>query len=454
MLCTFFLCSKESSGRRTPLRKVIRNTGWMLFDKIFRQGAVFCLNIWIMRYLGPDKFGLLSYATAFVSLFLAVANLGLFGIVTRDLVKYPESRNEILGTALLLKVVGGLSVVLLAVTAIHFLRPGDTFSLYLIVIVSSGMIFQAFEVFDFWFLSQLQSKNSFWANLPGFVLIFLVKIVLVVTGAPLSAFAWAAFFEIVLAAMGFLFMYHKTTGELLRLNFSLAWAKMLLRDSFPLIFAGLMMMIYTRVDQVMLGQMTGDGSVGIYSAAAKIAEFWYVFPTMLLQSLYPGIIAAKNNNSSVYNNYLQRLFDSMAVSAWLFALPLCLFANSVITLLYGKAYAGAEAVLSVYVMSGIFVMVGHVREYWVTVENITRLSLYSTSLGALVNIILNLILIPRFGAVGAAYATLLALVIGSYAINFLGRQTRHIFRMQTSAILLLPAILRLSKGDVLKETQV
>ncbi|MDK9719226.1 MAG: polysaccharide biosynthesis C-terminal domain-containing protein, partial [Trichlorobacter sp.] len=178
------------------------------------------------------------------------------------------------------------------------------------------------------------------------------------------------------------------------------------------------------------------------------------FPTMLLQSLYPGIIAVKNVNSSAYSSYLQRLFDSMAVSSWLFALPLCLFSNTVITLLYGKAYAGAAIVLSVYVMSGIFVMVGHVREYWVTVENITRLSLYSTSLGALVNIILNLVFIPRYGAVGAAYATLFALVIASYAINLLSRQTRHIFRMQTNAILLLPAILRLSRRDVLKDTQV
>lgn len=106
-----------------------------------------------------------------------------------------------------------------------------------------------------------------------------------------------------------------------------------------------------------------------------------------------------------------------------FALPLCLFADSVITLLYGKAYVGAATVLSIYVMSGVFAMMGHVREYWVAVENCTRLSLYSTSLGAIVNVVLNLLLIPRYGAVGAAYATLLAIVAGSYGINLLSMQT-------------------------------
>lgn len=177
-----------------------------------------------------------GYATAFASLFLAVANLGLFGIVTRDLVKYPESRHEIIGTALLLKIAGGFSAVALAVTAIHFLRPADNFSLYLVVIMSSGMIFQAFEVFDFWFLSQLQSRNSFWANLPGFILMLCVKIMLIVNEAPLVAFAWAVLFDIVLAAMGFLYMYHRTTGELLRLHFSPMWARKLFKRQFSSCF--------------------------------------------------------------------------------------------------------------------------------------------------------------------------------------------------------------------------
>lgn len=126
-----------------------------------------------------------------------------------------------------------------------------------------------------------------------------VKIMLIVNEAPLAAFAWAVLFDIVLAAMGFLYMYHRTTGELLRLHFSPKGARKLLKDSFPCFCRPYDDDLHTH-DQVMLGQMAGDGVVGIYSAAAKIAEFWYVFPIMLLQSLYPGAIAAKSMFQCLY----------------------------------------------------------------------------------------------------------------------------------------------------------
>ena len=443
MLPTFIANRVEG---RPGLQKVIGNTGWMFFDKVFRMGIVFALNIWVTRYLGPEKFGLLSFASAFVSLFLAIANLGLFGIVIRDVVMYPESRHKIIGTALVLKILGGVVCVCLTLTTIRVIRPHDPATFLLVSIVAAGMIFQAFDVFDFWFLSQLQSKNSLLANLPGFVLVSLGKVILILTGAPLEAFAWAAFFEIILAGIGFLFVYQKTSRELCKLRMSLEWAKSLLRDSAPLIFAGLMLMVYTRIDQVMLGQMLGDRSVGVYSAAVKIAEFWYVFPGLVLQSIFPRIIEAKKKGDVHYYDTLQKVFDSMAVISYLFVLPLCLFAKPIIVLLYGSAYADAGTVLAVYVLSGIFVMIGHAREYWITVENITRFSLYSTMLGAVVNIALNFLLIPRYGGVGAAYATLVALAVGSYGVNALSRKTLPVFRMQTKSILLIPAIVRLLKG--------
>ena len=437
---------KRLEGRQN-LQKVIGNTGWMFFDKVFRLGIIFVLNIWITRYLGPEKFGLLSYATAFVSLFVAVANLGLFGIVIRDVVRYPESRHKIIGTALVLKIIGGAVCVCLSLTLIRLVRPHDPATLLLVSIVAAGMIFQAFEVFDFWFLSQLQSKNSLLANLPGFVLISLGKVILIVTGAPLEAFAWAAFFEVFLAGVGFLFVYQKATKELRRLRISLEWAKSLLLDSAPLIFAGLMMMVYTRIDQVMLGQMLGDRSVGVYSAATKIAEFWYVFPVLVLQSVFSSIIEAKKNGNEYYYKNLQKVFDSMAMISYLFVLPLCLFAKPIIVLLYGSAFADAGAVLAVYVVSGVFVMIGHARDYWVTVENITRYSLYSTTLGAMINVALNILLIPKYGGVGAAYATLVALIVGSYGVNAFSRKTRPIFFIQTKSLLLIPAVVRLLKNN-------
>lgn len=430
---------------RTRLQKVLGNTGWMFFDKVFRVGLVFCLNVWVTRYLGPERFGLLSYASSLVSLFLAIANLGLYGIVVRDLVRVPEARHEILGSALLLRMVGGLVCLSVALVVVTLLRPGDLEAALMVAIIGLGMFFQAFEVFDFWFLSQLKSRYSLFANLPSLVLGSVAKVSLILTGAPLVAFAWATLLEVVCGSLGFLVMYQRTTGDLLRLRLSITWIKSLLRDSWPLVFAGLMVMVYTRIDQVMLGQMLGNQSVGVYAAAAKIAEFWYVIPGIILQSLYSTMVEARKKGEGEYYRILQKSFDIMALISYLFVLVLFAFSGTIMTTLYGAAYAEGGRILAVYVVSGVFVMLGHVREYWVTMENITRFSLYSTAVGAFVNVTLNYVLIPAFGPVGAAYATLVALFFSGYLVNLLVGKTYRIFTMQTQSLFVLPAMYRLLK---------
>jgi PST family polysaccharide transporter len=431
-------------GRQT-LQKIIGNSGWMLFDKAFRLGLVFVVNVWVTRYLGPAQFGMLSYASAFVSLFLAIANLGLFGIVIRDVVRYPDERHEILGSALFLKLCGGMVCLAISIASILIIHPDNPKTVLLVAIVASGMIFQAFEVFDFWFLSQLQSKNTLMANLPAFVLCSAVKIGLILAGASLVAFAWVALAEIILSAIGFMTIYQLKTGSLFKLRVKWIWISRLLKDSTPLIFAGLMVMIYNRIDQVMLGSLLGDSAVGLYSAAVKLAEFWYVFPGLVLQSLLSTIVTSKESGKLAYERTMQRVFDGMALISAMFVLPLFFGARWLVVHLYGPAYSEAGPLLGVYVFAGIFVMLGHAREYWITSENITRFSLYSTTVGALVNVALNLVLIPRYGAIGAAYSTLLALVVGSYLINLCSCTTRPVFRMQTKALLLFPAALRLMR---------
>ncbi|CAG0933544.1 hypothetical protein RHDC3_02610 [Rhodocyclaceae bacterium] len=417
----------------------------MLFDKAMRMGIGFLVTVWITRYLGPEQFGLFSYAVAFVSLFAAVANLGLYGIVVRDFVRSPGERDAILGTALFLKTVAGLVAFALAVGAIALLRPGDQQMLLLVTIAAAGLIFQAGEAFDFWFQSQLRSRITVLGNLPGFVIITAVKVGLILWGAPLEAFAWAAVVETLLGAIGLAAAYHVTAGGLGSLRVRGGWVKSLLRDSWPLVFGGLMLMVFSRIDQVMLGQMLGGRAVGVYAAAVKVAEFWYFVPLFTLNSLLPTIVEARAGSSEEYQRRLQQMTDAIAVIAYCFMVPLAVAAGPIATLLYGEAYAGAGPILGIYVLSSVFVMMGHVREYWVAAENIAMFSLVATAVGAVLNVALNLVLIPAFGAVGAAWATLAAIVVSGYLINACHSRTRMIFVIQSRA-LLLRDLFRLLRG--------
>ena len=420
------------------LQRIIHNTGWLFIDKALRMGVGFFVTVWVTRYLGPERYGTLSYSLAFVGLFTAVANLGLQGIVVRDLVHCPEQTDEILCTAFVLKLAGGLTSLLLSLGIVCFLRPNESLLFWMVGIAALGLVFQAFDALDFWFQSKLLSKRMVLASIPGFVLITVVKIFLVVIEAPLIAFAWAWTLETLLGGIGLLVAYQVVTKRATRLKFSTKLAKRLLSDCWPLIFAGLMLMMYNRIDQVMIGQILDSHAVGIYSVAVKLSELWYFLPLITLNSIFPAILEAKKSgDSKFYEKRVQKVMDLIATIAFLFVLPLSMFSKSIIMSLYGVAYLGSASILTVYVLSAIFYLLGYIREYWVAAENIAKFSLYSTGVGATINILLNLYLIPRYGGIGAAYATLIAIFFGGYLVNAVCKKTRPIFLMQTRSLFLM-----------------
>lgn len=422
---------------------VLRNSGWLLGDKVLRVGIPFILNIWMARDLGPSDFGLLSYAQSLVSLLVAVANLGLYGVVVRELVARPGMSDQILGSSLLLRMVSGAFSVVVSVVIASCLRPGDGGFAILVAIIAGSLLFQATEVFDFYFLSRLESRLSFLATLPSLLIGSILRTVTLLYDGTIHHFAMIILLESILVACGYLVVYHRCTGRLFELRIRRDEMVSLLRDSLPLIGAGIMMMIYTRIDQVMMGYLTTTSQVGVYAAAVRLAEFWYVVPTVLLQSLYSTMIDSRRGGGEGYHRILQYAFDLMTVISLLFVLLLATTAGPLMSLVYGGRYEGGAPILALYVTAGIFVMIGHVREYWITMESRTMLSLVTMASGALINVLLNLMLIPLYGGMGAAVATVVSVAVSGYLVNLLISSTRHLFIMQSSSLLLLPAIARL-----------
>ena len=144
--------------------KYFKNTSWVLIEKIIRFTVGLFVGVWVARYLGPERFGLLSYAQSFVGLFTVIASLGLDGIVVRELVKNNNLNDEIIGTAFWLKLIAAFGVLLLLAIAINF-TSNDTYTNILIFIIASATIFQSFNVVDFYFQSKVMSKFVVYANI-------------------------------------------------------------------------------------------------------------------------------------------------------------------------------------------------------------------------------------------------------------------------------------------------
>jgi polysaccharide transporter, PST family len=422
------------------LQEIIANTGWLFADRILRMGVGLFVGVWIARYLGPDQFGVWSFATSFVALFAAFAGLGLDGIVVRELVKNPASQNELLGTALVLKISGGIGALLVVLVSISVARPGESLTLWLVAISALGLIAQSLNVFDFYFQAKLQSRYTVYASNAAFLIVAAVKILLLLNAAPLVAFAWAGFVEIVLVAIFLVIAYRYTSHTTKTWRFDARLARALLVQSWPLILSGMAVMLYMRIDQVMLGQMMGDKEVGLYSAAIRVSEAWYFIPAAIVSSIFPALIDANSTNQTLYNQRLQKLYNLMVIISLLVAIPMTFFSDFVMTLMFGHKYLGAGMVLSISIWCGLFASLSVASGKWFIVEGHTKLALRRNLYGAVLNIGLNYCLIPIYGITGAAISTLLAFALSAYISDAFSKKTRIVFRQKTRAILLVDAI--------------
>ncbi|MFP4332874.1 MAG: flippase [Campylobacterales bacterium] len=411
--------------------KYFRNTSWLFAEKILRMVVGLFVGIWVARYLGPEQFGLLSYAQSFVGLFAAIATLGLDGIVVRELVKDENRRDELIGTAFWLKLMGAIGVLLVLAIAINF-TSNDYYTNTLVFIIASATIFQSFNVIDFYFQSKVLSRYVVFANIISLFLSSVVKIVLILNEAPLIAFAWVVLFDSFVLACGFVYFYLKhSTFSIKNLIFKKETAISLLKDSWPLILSSVVISVYMKIDQVMIQEMIDSEAVGQYAAAVRLSEAWYFIPMVIASSLFPAIINAKKQSEELYYARLQKLYDLMVWLAIAIALPMTFLSDWVVNLLYGEQYSQSGSVLMIHIWAGVFVFLGVASGRWLLSENLQMIAFWKTFSGMVINVVLNLLLIPKYGIQGAAVATLLGQLTANYVYDFFNKDLHAQLKMKT-----------------------
>ena len=420
---------------RSGLRAIIANTVWLFADRILRMGASLVVGVWVARYLGVQQYGLFNYALAFVSLFSPIFTLGLDDVVVRHIVRQSSNKEEILGTTFWLKLLGGIASVLLAVSTMFFLGEHETLKIWLVAILGMAGIFRAADTIELWFQSQVQSKYTVIAKNTAFLLNSVIKIALILTKAPLLAFAWVTLAEFAMSAISLLIVYQLKGSSLWLWRWSFAAAKTLLKESLPLIFSGFAIMIFMRIDQVMLGQMIGDSEVGVYSAAVRISEIWYFIPAAIVSSVAPAIYAAKEKSESLYYHRIGQLLSLMTCISLAIALPMTFLSDKIIMVMFGSGYAEAGPILAVHIWTSLFVFMGLATSPWFIAEGLNHVSLGKTLFGAILNIILNLLLIPKYAGLGAAIATIISQAAATFLCNAFDSRTQKIFQIQVRSLL-------------------
>ena len=415
--------------------KYFANTSWLMGERILRMAVSLFVGILVARYLGPERYGLLSYANSFVGIFIVLGTLGLDDIIVRELVKTPEQQEKILGSSFLLKLVGTLLMWMAILAAVPFTK-NDFQTNILIIIIAFGAVFQAFNVIDFNFQAKVKSKFIVHAQFVQLIISSIVKIILVVNETPLIWFASVYCLDAIVLAMGLIFVYFYNDENIFHWKWSFETSKYLLRDSWPLMFAGVVVSVYMKIDQVMIKEMLGAKEVGLYAAAVKLSEAWYFLPLAITSSLFPAIINAKLYQKEDYFQRLQKLYDLMVWIAVAIALPTAILSPWIVEFLYGNEYLESSSVLIIHIWSGIFVFLGVASSKYLLAENYIKKTFYRTFVGALLNIIMNYYLIGIMGIKGAALSTFASHFFAAYFYDILDKDLREMFILKTKSLFL------------------
>ncbi len=406
------------------IRRYASNTSWLFTEQFLRLISNFLIGIYVVRYLGPDQFGILAFALAFSGIFAALSKLGLEEVMVRELVLRPDRKLKYLGTGFWLKVGSGFISFGTIALILPFTGNEPTTNFYILLIAAS-IIFESFIVIESWFHSIVMAKFISLCKILQLALSGILKLYFIFTGAELFYFVLVYVIDIVSLASFLLYAYISQGNKSYFRYFSFKYAASMLKNSWPLMLITVMAMIYFKIDQVLIKFMLGETEVGIYASASRIIEAVILLPTIISASLFPAIIKARSFGESIYYQRLQYLFDFLFWLSVGISLVLTFTADWLMVFLFGQEFDEGGIILAIKVWSVVVLSYGMAWSKWMYAEGRFKINVVFQAYIIIVNIGLNFILIPIYGPAGAAVASVLA-ISTSYPLFALLIPSQHL----------------------------
>ena len=429
-------------------KKFIGNTGWMMFSNIYSMLVSLIVGSLSARFLGPSNYGLLTYGSSIISFFTTVSRLGMDSVVVAEMVRNPEKENTYLGTALVMRLTASILSFLGIWGIVLILEPGNTLLQTVTVLQGLAVIFQSTEVLNFWFNAHLEMKYVTITGMIALTLTSVWRITLLATRATVQWFAVSASISALICGICILTFFVKKNGMHLKVN--LSDGKFILGNSYHFIINGLAVTLYTQIDRIMLGKFVSEEAVGFYSAASTIAVMWEFVPSAIVNSSNPLLIGLYEKDREKFKEKYQILLLGITLLGVLVSIVFTVFGKLTVFILYGREYYPSVLVLAILIWSTAFAMIGNARAIWIISAGKNKYTKYYTMIGAVINIVLNALVIPKWGITGAACTTLFSQFFIAILAPLLFCDTREFFRIYIGCLGKFPEAVEMLK-NVLKK---
>lgn len=417
-----FLKAKES-----------KNAMWLIGGKVVQMILSLFVGVISARYLGPSNYGLISYGSALTSFFMSFCTLGINSIIVKDFFDHPEEQGKALGSAIFMRLVSSLCSSILIISISFVIDYGDWETIVVVALCSVSLVFHVFDTINYWFQSQYKSHITAITAFIAYVATSIYKIVLLVLNKSVFWFAFASSLDYIVLGIVLVLFYKKNNGP----KFCVSWekGKSLLSQSHHYIISGMMVAIYGHTDKLMLKQLLDESSVGYYATAMTICSIWTFVLSAIIDAMYPTIIKSFKDGKEIFDRKNRQLYAIVFYVSAFVSLMFLLFGNIAVWILYGEEYMPAVMPLKIITWYTAFSYLGVARNAWMVSNQKQKYIKRMYVFAVMVNVVLNFVLIPVWGASGAALASLITQIFTSIILPLCYKETRP------NAILMLEAIM-------------
>ena len=405
------------------MNKLVKNASWIIVCKVIQSLLGFVISMLTARYLGPSNYGLINYAQSLVVFVTPIMQLGFNNILVQEIVNTPEEDGEILGTTLFFSFLSSLTCMIGVCTFAFIANRDETTTVIVCVLFSLNLVIQAFEQLEYWFQAKLLSKYRAIVGLIAYTLVSVYKIYLLITHKSVYWFAISYSIDYLIISISLYIIYRRLGGK--RLTVSSQKAKAMLAKCYPYIFSAMMITIFTQTDRIMLKQMLNASATGYYSAAVLLSGITSFVFQAVIDSFRPKLFEDAKVGTDKFEKGIVQLYSLVIYAALLQCLAMTLLARPIVMITYGIKYEPAILLLRIVCWISTFSYVGVIRNIWILVENKQKLLFPINAIGALSNVVLNLVLIPVWGASGAAFASLITQSFTNFFVNYFFKAMRH-----------------------------
>ncbi len=400
-----------------------KNAVWIISCKIVQSLLGLIVGMLSARYLGPSNYGLINYASSIVAFVLPVVQLGFRSTMVQEIIDNPDKEGEIIGTSLFFNCLSAIACIVGVCSFVYIVNPNEHDTFIVCVLYSISLLAQALEMIYYWFQAKMISQYTSLTGLAAYIIVTIYKIYLLITDKSVYWFAISHAFDYFIVAFILIGLYFKLSEQKIKVSLK-CFRKMFLKSKY-FIFSSLMVTIFAQTDKIMLKMMLSEEAVGIYSAAVTCSGYTGFVFSAIIDSFRPAIFESKKYSQKLYENNLILCYSTVIYLSLIQSIACTFFAKTIISILYGIEYAASSEVLALVVWYTTFSYLGPIRNIWMLAENKQKYLWIINLSGAILNIVLNMLLIPIMGVIGAALASLATQIFTNFFTGFILKPIRY-----------------------------